>query len=108
MAIERSIFFANHRAYNIDDTIQWVYDMHCRFSQTSLPIEKFNTIVSELIDLKFLVTIDHADAIIDLHTNEMRTFSEWFLLYGVIDSTFEYFDGTDASVGTFEVEMCAC
>ena len=105
MTIERTIYFANHRAYSIQDTIQWLYNLKER---NALAVEKFDNLVSDLIDLKYLVNVDDSDQMLDVWSDGLRTRSEWFLLYGIIDRTFEYFDGTDASVGTWtvdEVEM---
>lgn len=96
--IERNIFFCNYQAYNIAETISHVY--LCR-DRLNIPLEIFDSVISDLIDLKYLV-VTHDDPMVDLYTHQMIPRTAWFRRFGIADTTF---DADDSTVGTFDIEM---
>lgn len=104
MMIERSVYFANGKAYNINQTVEHLVDMHYR-SVVDFPEVFFNACLTELMNMKFSPIVLDDDQMIEPHTGTFMTREEWFLMWGIGDSTFEYFDGQDAdSIATFPVD----
>ena len=103
MPIERNIFFSHHIAYSIRDTIQHVVLCYERLGQENFPTEIYDSIISDLVDLKYLV-VTSDDAMVDIYNHEMVPRSTWFRRFGIQDQTFAHFDGDFHSVGT--IEMC--
>ena len=102
--IERNIFFANGKAYSIHQTIEWLCEVHHR-NPTDFPLPFFDHCINECMEMKFNSMLCHGDQMICPTSGEFLTRDEWFLLWGVGDSTFEYFDGQDSdTVETFPMD----
>ena len=99
MPRERTIYFANNDAYNIDETIHYIYTL-----QDRIQLFEFDHVIASLMDMKFLSQIFHGDEMLDVFTGQFIRRDTWFLRYGIRDSTLDYFDGANASdVHTFSV-----
>ena len=102
--IERNIFFANGKAYSIHQTIEWLCEVHQR-NPTDFPLPFFDHCINECMEMKFNSMLLHGDQMICPTSGEFLTRDEWFLLWGVGDSTFEYFDGQDSdTIETFPMD----
>ena len=92
MPRERAIYFANNDAYNINETIDYIYTLRDR-----IRIFEFDHVIASLLDMKFVSQLFHGDEMLDIFTGRFIRRDTWFLRYGIRDSTLEYFDGANAS-----------
>ena len=104
-ATERSIFFANYTAFNIQDTKNYMSELKDRLGHSFVDVT-YDEIMRKLTDLQFLVTEADHELMPDVHTDVLITMSFWFLRYGIRDRTFEYFNGDgddDYTINTFDM-----
>lgn len=99
MAIERTIYFAHHVAFNIADTKIWMDELQDQLGD-AFPEFRYESIYAFLTDMQFAY---HVDGFLpDVNTGVMLPVDIWFTKWGVRMPRLEIIDD-DTTVGTFSV-----
>jgi len=91
MAIERNLFFYNGNAYDITATMNFITNLYRRSDNDLFPQEKYESIMSVLIDYKYLNIVDVETLIEDVHEPVYITVGWFFRRYGIVDHRVEYY-----------------
>jgi hypothetical protein len=91
MAIERNLFFYNGNAYDITATMNFVTCLYKKSCEELFPEEKYDAIMSVLIDYKYLNIVDNETLIEDIHDPVYITVGQFFMRYGIVDHRVEYY-----------------
>lgn len=105
MPIIRELLFINRRAYSITDTMGFMNELKDRTTEEEFPTYVYESIMATLIDQKYLIETDEDEFIPDPLTGTLTLLDLWLMRWGVQDRTFDYFDGTDNTIQTFDMEM---
>ncbi len=107
MSIERELLFSNGEAYNINDTINNLFDA---VMGGLIQEGVYNQIIGTLISLRFGTYVDYNTFILDPASGVYVPLDIWLTTNGVIDVTFFSFGGElegEAIISDEEEEILA-
>ena len=86
MPAPRTLYFANGTAYDIVATIGVIHHWKLVKDEATFPTYRYESIISALHDLQYLVNSQHDDFIDDVIGDSLVLLDVWFANYGVIDA----------------------
>ena len=100
MAIARELLFANGKAYKITATMTNCIELH-RESPVLFPRHDLSSVVSVLMDMKYLIEVDYDVMLPAPYTGTLTCLDIWLNTWGVEDTTMQDLD--ESTIGTYSV-----
>lgn len=101
MTVARNIIFANHTAYSIQDTLNYVVHLRENLTEEEFPVHVYDHIIAYIMDVRYMVEIDLDEFIPDPRTGVLTLLELWLRRWGVVDTAFDYLD-EEMEIGTWD------